>query len=73
MAGKPLLQPRWVVIATYRNIPLPIKPIPPYKKLTKWPPAYVLRSKRASIVVNTDTDGATEAANSNSSPDGGDG
>jgi hypothetical protein len=63
MADKPFLQPRWAVIGVYRNIPLPIKPIPPYKKPAKWPPAYL--SKRISILVNTD------AANLDSPPDGG--
>jgi hypothetical protein len=71
MAGKPFVQPRWVVIATYRNIPLPILPIPPYKKPTKWPPAYLLRSKRVPIVVNTDTDAVTDTVNLDSTPDGG--
>ena len=44
-------RPRWVVIGVYRNVPLPLRPIPPYKK-AKWPPAYL--SKRAPTKVNTD-------------------
>jgi hypothetical protein len=69
MPDVPFVQPRWVVIATYRNIPLPIRPIPPYKKPTKWPPAYLLRSKRNPIVVNTDA--VTDAVNLDSPSDGG--
>lgn len=55
-------RPPWVVIGTYRIVPLPIRPIPPYHKPTKWPPSYL--SKRAPIKVPRD------AANPNSSPDG---
>ena len=69
MASKPLLQPRWVVIGVYRTCPLPMKPIPPYMKPTKWPPAYFLRSKRPPIKV--DTDAATVTGNTDSPPDGG--
>ena len=63
-------RPRWVVIGAYRNVPLPIRPIPPYKK-PKWPPAYL--SKRAPTKVNTDasTGAATAAASLNSPANGG--
>ena len=64
---RPLVQPRWVVIGTYRICPLPLRPIPPYHKPNKWPPAYL--SKRSPIVINTDA--ATVAVNPNSPPDGG--
>lgn len=72
MSYVPLLQPRWVVIGTYRNLPLPLRPIPPYTKPTKWPPAYLSRSKQAPIDINTDADAAATAAavNPNSPPDG---
>jgi len=71
MPDAPFVQPRWVVIGVYRNVPLPMKPIPPYKKPTKWPPAYL--SKRVPIKVHTDavTDAVTVAANPDSTPDGG--
>ena len=60
----PISRPRWVVIGAYRNVPLPIRPIPPYKK-PKWPPAYL--SKRAPTKVNTDA----RTTNLNSPANGG--
>ena len=49
-------RPRWVVIGANRNVPLPLRPIPTYKK-PKWPPAYL--SKRAPTKVNTDASTAS--------------
>ena len=68
-----LVQPRWVVIGTYRNLPLPLRPIPPYTNPSKWPPAYLSRSKQVLIDLNTDavTDAVTVATNPNNPVDGG--
>lgn len=63
MPLRPLVQPRWAVIGTYRICPLPMKPIPPYHKRNKWPPTYLY--KRTPIVINTD---AANTANPNSPP-----
>ena len=65
MADK-LLQPRWVVIGTYRTCPLPMKPIPQYIKPTGVVPAYLYLSKQPSIKLHTDA--VTD--NLNSPPDG---
>jgi hypothetical protein len=62
-------RPPWVVIGAYRNVPLPLRPIPPYKKSKKWPPVYL--SKRAPTNINTDASTATATANPNSPSDGG--
>ena len=67
----PFLQPRWVVIGTYRICPLPLRPIPPYHKPNKWPPEYLLRSKRTLIKINTDGANTKNATNTNRPPDGG--
>ena len=66
MADK-LLQPRWVVIGTYRTCPLPMKPIPQYIKPTGVVPAYLYLSKQVPIKINTDAATITI----NSAPDGG--
>ena len=63
-----LVQPRWVVIGTYRNLPLPLRPIPPHTKPSKWPPAYLSGSKQALIDLNTDA--VANAANPNNPVDG---